>query len=638
MTIAIGHLGIKRGGVRAFFDADTGADLWGQIYPQQPAPAQTPVYDRVFAQTPTFTPTQAPVIQTQPFVPAVQPQIRVQPQITMPNTALGMANASPNFITTPTPFMSPTAPTLFQDSFSAPATRQQSVMDTPAQEAPQIVAAPHTDITNFSKSVVPPVGVPGAPGTLSGEVDATSFVPQPAAPYAAGHRFASVDTGALGDTVATGATTEDGSPATEVKPPTVDERIDALKISDIANAAISPDKNQAQLLALQKSIADLGPAPTDPAKLLEHNATLGSLKTQIKEIEDAIGGRAKFEVAFRTNLRLYPELLAAVESAGEKTPTAIAESMGTALQDRLAPAMKIPGLIDAATTAQSNFSSVAGTFVANPGTAESLFKSYNDAVSATAKSVETHLADSLGVPTTPTGPGGVFSQSDLNRIETGIGYMKENGLDSAFPSVMASLEARKTRAADAVAVSNGTASVATKMLSEFEVAHDALYSKFAHGEEAKEAAEAGIVPLRTNFKLQVEAIKASGKTEAQQKADIAAAALDFDRGARSVIAQIGRTERPSNNPLRNSTYASDGWNWEGIMAAGGLALALYAPFERRQAQRDAEAREDELWEKQKAWQREMMALQNDYRLQQIEAAGEASSGKGTPSGTQVARF
>ena len=74
------------------------------------------------------------------------------------------------------------------------------------------------------------------------------------------------------------------------------------------------------------------------------------------------------------------------------------------------------------------------------------------------------------------------------------------------------------------------------------------------------------------------------------------------------------------------------------MAAGGLALALYGPFERREAERRAErradARYDEDWERQK----EFLALQNEYRLQQIGAAGKASRGGGSVAAVRPARF
>ena len=74
------------------------------------------------------------------------------------------------------------------------------------------------------------------------------------------------------------------------------------------------------------------------------------------------------------------------------------------------------------------------------------------------------------------------------------------------------------------------------------------------------------------------------------------------------------------------------------MAAGGLALALYGPFERREserrARRYAERQDDKQWERQKeAW-----AIQNGYRLQQIGAAGEASRrGGGSVAGFSPAR-
>ena len=80
------------------------------------------------------------------------------------------------------------------------------------------------------------------------------------------------------------------------------------------------------------------------------------------------------------------------------------------------------------------------------------------------------------------------------------------------------------------------------------------------------------------------------------------------------------------------------WNWEGIMAAGGLALALYGPFERRESERRArkyaERQGDKQWERLK----EQMALQIDFRLQQIGAAGKAARGGGSVAAVRPARF
>ena len=66
-----------------------------------------------------------------------------------------------------------------------------------------------------------------------------------------------------------------------------------------------------------------------------------------------------------------------------------------------------------------------------------------------------------------------------------------------------------------------------------------------------------------------------------------------------------------------------------LTAADGLPLKTALA----RAERRADARYDEDWERQK----EFLALQNEYRLQQIGAAGEASRG-GSVAAVRPARF
>jgi hypothetical protein len=80
------------------------------------------------------------------------------------------------------------------------------------------------------------------------------------------------------------------------------------------------------------------------------------------------------------------------------------------------------------------------------------------------------------------------------------------------------------------------------------------------------------------------------------------------------------------------------WNTANILAVGNLALLALAPLERAYWQKRQEKREDERYDED--WERlkEQMALQNDYRLQQIGAAGEASRGGGSVAAVRPARF
>ena len=423
--------------------------------------------------------------------------------------------------------------------------------------------------------------------------------------------------------------------------PTALDRIGALNLKGVAADAISPGTDaEAELATVRNSLREhsLIPRPADPADGLAYDSQRTAFKKEEDRLLGVVRGRRSFETAVNSGLQTYPELLDALPADQELTVVGLTDAVRAALQERFEPLMAIPGLSMAAQEALSVFDVSAGSAIKEPSGVGSLFNGYGAALTAGAAAIETHLADELGVPRTPSGPGGIFSESDLARIERGIDYVKEHGLAEAFPTVLASLEGRKTRAEDAISVANGTADDATKLLSEYDVGLRASVSKWAHGDEALEVAEAQLTPLRSNFKLQVEAIKASGKTPAQQKAAIAEAATQYNSAARAVLSQIGRSERPSNNPFRRSTYAADSWNWEGIMTAGGLALALYGPFERREserrARRYAEKQDDKQWERLK----EQMALQNDYRLQQIGAAGEASRGGGSVAAVRPARF
>ena len=567
--------------------------------------------DRQNFDMPQFQLQQTPQIQAQ-FAPPAQ-----SPVFSLPQTA--WTPPAPQFQPAAFQFSAPQfQPVAFQPSFmpmpatsfnfqglSAFATPQQ--MGTDIFGAAQQAAAPAVEpsAAEVAGLTIPPVATPESPAPA---VTAFALTPDELA------------RDAWYQTLALELLDERGAP-----PPTALDRIGALNLKGVAADAISPGTDaEAELVRIQTSIRDLGARPSDPEEGLSYDSNRTMLQKEEARFLGVISGRRAFETAVNSGMQTYPELLDAVPAGQDLTVVGLTDAVRASLQERFAPLMATPGLAEQAQAALSVFDVSAGSAIKEPSGVASLFSGYGSALSAGARAIETYLADELGVPRTPSGPGGIFSESDLARIERGITYVEKHGLAEAFPTVLASLEGRKTRAEDAISVANGTAGDATKLLSEYDVGLRASVSKWAHGDEALEVAEAQLTPLRSNFKLQVEAIKASGKTPAQQKADIAEAATQYNSAARAVLSQVGRSERPSNNPFRRSTYAADSWNWEGVMAAGGLALALYGPFERRESERRAEKRYDKQWEKEKEWQREQMALTHGYRLEQIGAQGEAT--------------
>ena len=623
MSTFIGNIGVPRIDRHIRYDYDVGAALDSFFGSSNPVPAAVPQQNFI----PPPAPTVGPLVSNAPPPVAVTPQ-----QFQQPFIAPAVSQ----------PWSQPVLPAQFSLQTPVPgyATPQQMGMDIfGAPPPPQAAATVETP-------PVPGVAVqPAAALNIAApveSVDAYVFTPTPSERQSIAAWNQTLALERLDQARAPLPAAAPAAPAEEEPAaPTALDRIGALNLKGVAADAISPGTDaEAELATVRNSLREhsLIPRPADPADGLAYDSQRTAFKREEERLLGVVRGRRSFEIAVNSGLQTYPELLDALPADQELTVVGLVDAARAALQERFEPLMAIPGLSMAVQEALSVFDVSAGSAIKEPSGVGSLFNGYGAALTAGAAAIETHLADELGVPRTPSGPGGIFSESDLARIERGIDYVKEHGLAEAFPTVLASLEGRKTRAEDAISVANGTADDATKLLSEYDVGLRASVSKWAHGDEALEVAEAQLTPLRSNFKLQVEAIKASGKTPAQQKAAIAEAATQYNSAARAVLSQIGRSERPSNNPFRRSTYAADSWNWEGIMAAGGLALALYGPFERRESERRArkyaERQDDKQWERLK----EQMALQNDYRLQQISAAGEASRGGGSVAAVRPARF
>lgn len=155
---------------------------------------------------------------------------------------------------------------------------------------------------------------------------------------------------------------------------------------------------------------------------------------------------------------------------------------------------------------------------------------------------------------------------------------------------------------------------------------DRLPSETASGlADGKEAIK---VKLEQDLRLAKSVFQSGGRKE-DYEAAVRAAEFTAKASYSQLWNALKSSRLPGNNPLGwrtgDGAWHNDYSAWASL---GALGLALYEPFERRsearRAERRADARYDEDWEREK----ELLALQNEYRLQQIEAAGEASDGGG----------
>lgn len=141
----------------------------------------------------------------------------------------------------------------------------------------------------------------------------------------------------------------------------------------------------------------------------------------------------------------------------------------------------------------------------------------------------------------------------------------------------------------------------------------------------------GILALIEGHNLKV------GDHDGIKEADLIQSVALVRSSARGELEALASNVSRSQGPFRRGTALEMGWDWGAVMAAGGLALALYEPFERRsearRAERRADRRYDEDWERQQ----ELLRQQNEYALQRIEAQGEASGG-GSVAAVRPARF
>ena len=467
----------------------------------------------------------------------------------------------------------------------------------------------------------------------------------PAAPVQVGP-IAVVETGGPWGGYLTGKTLDDGTPETW----DADRVVQELDVAGYSEKHFdrSTDNSPALVeLGKQKAALELKlvtPGAFEPG---ENAATvaqgIAALDATIKaanlEQQNARAYVAGMEGFLRQNPAVASKLLS---GKSDPNPVEVGKAVVADMSERYAPLLSLggsaaAGVQDALSAVESAFGTAAD---GSPKTLALATEEYKASVKAVESSFNEYLARTMRVPENPSSPGG-YTQRDVERIQAGLSFMDEKGISAALPGVRTELAARLENAKDDVAVANGTASEATELAL---IADASIADKTSGWEMAEEGAAAvrrQLAPARAAFKTRIDAVKEAGLTGPERKNAIAAAVSEYNDQISATVAAVGATEVKGNNPFKNRTYAGSEWNWEGIMAGAGLSLALYAPFERRESERRAERRADRQWEKEKEWWKERAEIEQGYRMEALNAqleSAEATSGKGRPSGVQVAAF
>lgn len=616
-------------------------DFGGQTY------SQPSVYEHTFAPAPGVTAPIAPAVPQMPTPVVPQftaPTPRATPQIQMPNTAIGMANASPNFVTTPTPFTA-TMPTF--DQFFGPARAAA-----PAQAQQEAAPAP---------TAAQIAGLEIAPDPVQlfspGDVDtgaATSFqLPEPPA-----------GTTQPGDVVYTVGMSEDGS----ASPPGAGETATPASLG--LGAVLEKQDAEASPVATQKFSLDLFDAPAKTAEDISRGAA----------ITEAAGNDPGAAEALRKDEALRQEkdrgmfveqmnVLADTAGIDDVSQFVVGGKLSpTAAKDiaRVSVANAFPGLSGKAAeelamnsefvAARADYTSKLAMAMSaqSPGQVSASLEARSGLIKAAQEILQRQAVEA--VPGDATTEAAKLASWDLPQNRINANYMGEALTNQQ--TLVAELEARGLK--NTSAWNNATKHVEWlgKLVTKQEgsgkyVLTGSRGDYIVDGADLLQAnyAHRTILPQRGWNTEKLNSLLASdlatqnavtkfNEALADPNVDSKAAATKFWSTVNGRISALGKSEDATTHGFWGSRDAlgNTTTNWANVMSSGALALALYAPFERKQAQRDAEAREDELWEKQKAWQRELMGLQNDYRLQQIGAQGEADRGGGSTSAANVAQF
>ena len=492
-----------------------------------------------------------------------------------------------------------------------------------------------------------PVAVAGAGGAFpSNALPGSPVAGQPPAASAQAGPIAVVETGGSWGGYLTGRTLDDGTPETWGADRVVQE-LDVAGYSE-KQFGRSTDNSPALVeLGKQKAALELKlttPGAFEPG---ENAATVAqgiaaldaSIKSASLEQQNARAYVAGMEGFLRQNPAVASKLLS---GKSDPNPVEVGKAAVADMSERYAPLLSLggsaaAGVQDAASAVESAFAVAAD---GSPKTLALATEEHKASVKAVEASFKEYLARTMRVPENPSSPSG-YTQRDVERIQAGLSFMDEKGISAALPGARTELAARLENANDDVAVANGTASEATALA----LSADATIAEKVKGWEMAAAGEAAVKrqlpPARAIFKTRIDGINEAGLVGKAKADAIAAAAVEYNNAIDAAIDMVGRTQVKSNNPFKDRTYAGSEWNWEGIMAGAGLALALYAPFERRESERRAERRADRQWEKEKEWWKERAEIEQGYRMEALNAqleSAEATSGKGRPSGVQVAQF
>ena len=649
MASFIGQLGVPRIDRHVFRAADDAA-LWNQIYAPAPEPAvaaQPSIYNQVFAPAPAVVqPVQSYVQPAQTYVPQVQtyaPQMTqagvVQPtQYRAPASAWFQQGASPSALQS-MPGYGFQAPGTYD--FLAPSAPAAAEAET--KPAPVVaVASPTEGLTDFSQPVL-------AEDQSSGQQFVKAYEPSAAAAQPAS------------EIVPVGVN-PDGTPSF------------SLADSDSALNLEFPDRK-----ASASQLADARARQNDLAKQIdelnlsdksapERDAAVGELKLKLdalnmtlpalEEKNKAVTGSGAALMRLRA---VSPAATAAVDAnaASQAGDAAVAarglkptvEALNSQFESRVVGLQKDPVAAASVAEALSGIR-LAGDKAVQSGSAEAI-AAYEDTWRKAAATLENTTQTTMERVSNGqfhlvfTGEGGKATALDVAALEWGDKYLDgEAGL--AAPGLKQQVKGTLVVAKAQLASDKAAKDPMTELIN----STDAKFASLSKGMNESEAAlaemRAQALPIRIQYKMDAEALIANEADPAKVKEGMSLLGERFNSQMDGVVAKVRATEIKSGNPFINKTYGGSEYNWESIMAAGGLALALFAPLERSLYQRRAEKREDKQWQREKDWQLQQAEVMHNYRMEEQQAALEAQmaiaetnaagSAKGRPSGVSVAQF
>ena len=620
---------------------------WEQIYggggSSQAAtyvpPAQPSIYDAVFNPS-------NPVYQANP--PIQQSYVPQQTQFVQPAPAyqsyLPTAQAAAPSVAMPS-FASPFSPAAALSS-ELPSLIQPAAQKTQAQAQAAPTALENT--VGSPANVAAPVFVldpkaTAAPTVVVPEFSAAGVSPLPGASVPLGSAAVSVGAQPAFETSYEVGKNEDGSPIS-MTAKELQGAFDVRGSTEDSKRTLDEIRAEIDDLSARKAELKTGKYADSEDGQRKREIDLNELKIvdgQLQELSLSESSRSAYDEGMEQGLKANPSIMARLKSEGKTASIANVRDAAVAqAEEKFAPLLASDdyALRTAAATAVEDIRRGFTTAKQAPSQVGDGFKAISAADGALLASLQTYAADNYSVGKRGSGSGGDYTDRDLENIKN----FRSSAADviAAVPGAAALFEAKEKAADTEISVRNGSATAAVEKQYESIKAAKAPMAGWYKQAEAEALLDQMSLTAVSAYKTKVDGILASGKTQAQIKIELANAATDLDAQLKSTVAQIQNMPVKTGNPFMKATYGSRDWDWAAVMQAGGLALALYSPIERRQSERRAERRADKQWEKEKDWWKERAEIEQGYRLEQIDAmaaAEEASSG-GSVAAVRPANF